>query len=277
MINYLELSYSISNAIKEHLYDDVIQNGFTGESMADHSDLKSTHDIDKITAAIASDILSEFKCNIFIESVKNKIHDDAEFSVYIDPIDGSLNWERGVGDPCVVIAFSSKAKIQCLNDLSFAFVYGLRSHDVYYSDLDGAYFISNISNQAVTIKCSGNSSVSQATAYLRTGYGAAKQQLELTHEIYSAVRDVRGFDNAAIEMCEIARNAADVMVEARGISDFYNLLAYPILKTAGGYLTNLSGDDLGDQAVEFESIYNYIACNNSSLLLEIVSLIKKCD
>jgi len=275
MINYLELCYSVSHAIKTHLYDDVIQNGFTGENMDDHSDLKSTHDIDTITAAIASDLLADHKCNIFIESVKNKLRDDADFSIYIDPIDGSLNWERGVGDPCVVIAISEKPKIQCLNDFNFAFVYGLRSRDVYYSDSAQSYFINSISNKPVSISCAGNQAVSEATAYLRTGYGAAKPQLNHTLDLYTAVRDVRGFDNAAMEMCEIARNAADVMVEARGISDFYNLLAYPILKTAGGYLTDLNGYDLADQPIELESLYNYITCNNAALLTNVVKLLNK--
>jgi fructose-1,6-bisphosphatase/inositol monophosphatase family enzyme len=270
----LTLCNSICDAIKAHLYNDIVQHGYTGESMDDPANLKSTHDIDKITASIAATILSEHKCNIFIESVDNTIRDDAEFSIYIDPVDGSLNWERGVGDPCVVIAIAALPKIQCLNDLTFSFVYGLRSHDIYYSDLKESYFISSISNNPVSINCHGNQTVSDATVYLRSGYGAAQQQLAATLELYFAARDIRGFDNAAIEMCEIARNAADVMVEARGISDFYNLLAYPILKTAGGFLTDLSGQDLGKVPVEYNSIYNYIACNNQKLLSDIIKLVK---
>lgn len=273
-MNYLKLCYSISDAIKMRLYDDIIQHGFTGETMDDPADLKSTHDIDKLTAAIAFSILADHKCNVFIESVKNSIHDNADFSIYIDPVDGSLNWERGVGDPCVVIAISAMPRIKCLNDLSFAFVYGLRSNDVYYSDLKNSYFISNITKKPVKINCIGNHKISNATAYLRTGYGAAQQQLFHTQNLYSAVRDIRGFDNAAMELCEISRNAADVMVEARGISDFYNLLAYPILKTAGGYLTDLSGNDIGEQAIEFESRYNYIAANNRQLLSDVIKLVR---
>ncbi|MFV2059428.1 MAG: inositol monophosphatase family protein [Gammaproteobacteria bacterium] len=273
-MNYLKLCYSINDAIKNHLYDDVTRFGFTGETQDDPANLKSTHDIDKITAGIATEILRDHPCNIFIESVDEIIHDNPEFSIYIDPIDGSLNWERGVGDPCVVIAISPKPKINCLNDLTFAFVYGLRSRDIYYSDLKESTYINSISNKAITLTCQGNHTISEATAYLRCGYGAAQQQLDATLNLCFAVRDIRGFDNAAIEMCEIARNAADVMVEARGISDFFNLLAYPILKTAGGVLTDLSGHELGNVAVEFSSIYNYIACNNQSLLSETVKLIK---
>lgn len=222
----------------------------------------------------AATILQQYNCNVFIESVDNVIHDDAEFSIYIDPIDGSLNWERGVGDPCIAIALSSKPKIDCLNDFEFSYVEGLRSNDVYYSDLKNAYFISGISNKSIIINSVGVQHAAQAVAYLRTGYGAATQQLQQCKNLYPVVRDIRGFDNAAIELCEIARNAADVMVEARGISDFYNLLAYPILKTAGGYLTDLSGLDLGDQHLEFTAHYNYIACNNKQLLTSIVTLLR---
>ncbi len=269
----LKLCQTIALAIKNQLHDDVKQQGFTGETMDDHSNLKSVHEIDKITAKIATTILEQYNCNIFIESVNDVIHDDAEFSIYIDPIDGSLNWERGVGDPCIVIALSSKSKINCLNDLNFSYVEGLRSNDVYYSDLKNAYFISGISNKLITIKATGVQHASQAVAYLRTGYSAAPQQLQYCKNLYPVVRDIRGFDNAAMELCEIARNAADVMVEARGISDFYNLLAYPILKTAGGYLTDLQGNDIGQQHLEFNAHYNYIACNNKQLLTSVITLL----
>ncbi|VAW94929.1 hypothetical protein MNBD_GAMMA22-1698 [hydrothermal vent metagenome] len=272
-MNYLNLCKTISSEIKKHLVAEIKQHGFNGETMEDPSDLKSTHDIDKIAAAIALEKLSEYNCNIFIESVSNTIQNNADFSVYIDPVDGSLNWERGVGDPCVVIAISSKAKISCLKDLEFSFVYGLRSNDIYYSDLKQSYYISSLTNKTVTINCSGKQQLCDATAYLRTGYGGAQRQLDHTLALFTTVRDIRSFDNAAIEMCEIARNAADVMIEARNISDFFNLLAYPILKTAGGFLTDLSGNELAEQTLEFESNYNYIACNNTSLLNETINSI----
>lgn len=274
-MNDLKLCYLISDAIKACLFNDLQQSGFTGENMENPSDLKSTHEIDKKAASIATKLLSKYNCNVFIESVENSFDEAAEFSVYIDPVDGSLNWERGVGDPCVVIAISSKTKITCLNDLRFSFVYGLRSFDIYYSDLKQSYFISNITKKPIIINCISKKDIADATAYLRTGYGAAKQQLDRTLDLYTAVRDIRGIDNAAMEICEIARNAADVMVEARGISDFYNLLAYPILKTAGGHLTDLSGIDLGDQAIQFKSLYNYIACNNECLLTQVSNLISE--
>ncbi len=273
-MNPLKLCRAISIAIQQQLYGKIKQQGFSGETMEDPSDLKSTHDIDRIAAAIALDTLSDYNCNIFIESVNNSIKSDADFSVYIDPVDGSLNWERGVGDPCVVIALSPKPKINNLNDLNFAFVYGLRSHDIYYSDLQQSYFISSITNETVAIQCAGKQQLCDATAYLRTGYGGAKSQLDYSLALFTQVRDIRGFDNAAIEICEIARNAADIMIEARNISDFFNLLAYPILKTAGGLLTDLSGNDLAEQTLEFESNYNFIACNNHQLLNEALGVLK---
>ncbi len=273
-MNPLKLCRAISIAIQQQLYDKIKQHGFSGETMDDPTDLKSTHNIDKIAAAIALETLSNYNCNIFIESINSSIKNDADFSVYIDPVDGSLNWERGVGDPCVVIALSSKPKIHYLNDLNFAFVYGLRSHDIYYSDLQQSYFVSSITNETVAIQCAGKHRLCDATAYLRTGYGGAKSQLDYSLALFTKVRDIRAFDNAAIEMCEIARNAADVMVEARNISDFFNLLAYPILKTAGGSLTDLSGIDLAGQKLEFEANYNYIACNNSPLLEEVLDTLK---
>jgi len=273
-MDYLSLCYSISETIKSQLYTIVRDKGFTGESLQDRHNLKSTHFIDIICSNLVTEILTEFNCNIFIESVNSSLKPDADFSIYIDPIDGSLNWERGVGDPSVVIAISNKSQINCLNDFTFSFVFGLRSQDVYYSDSENAYYVSSISKNTVTIKCHGHHNIADATAYLRTGYGAAQQQLDHSLLLYTAVRDIRGFDNAAMEICEIARDAADVLVEARGISDFFNLLAYPILKSAGGYLTDLNGIDLGQQTINIDSIYNFIACNNKPLLTEVLNKLR---
>jgi fructose-1,6-bisphosphatase/inositol monophosphatase family enzyme len=76
-----------------------------------------------------------------------------------------------------------------------------------------------------------------------------------------------------MEICEIARNAADLMVEARKASDLYNLLAYPVLKFAGGFLTNLDGSFLDNEIIDTYKQYDYIAVNNQILLEKTVNVL----
>ncbi|WP_226577007.1 hypothetical protein [Microseira wollei] len=103
----------------------------------------------------------------------------------------------------------------------------------------------------------------------------AKNQLEVSFPIFLLCRDIRAIDNAGMEICEIARNAADLMIEARKGSDNYNLLAYPILKYAGGILSDLSGNSLDELSLEEEQQVDYIACNNPQLFQETLAVILK--
>jgi hypothetical protein len=64
-----------------------------------------------------------------------------------------------------------------------------------------------------------------------------------------------------MEICEIARNAADLMVEARKASDLYNLLAY------------LDGSFLDNEIIDIYKQYDYIAVNNQILLKKTVNVL----
>jgi fructose-1,6-bisphosphatase/inositol monophosphatase family enzyme len=249
--------------------------GFLGETLHDRNDLKSSHTVDDRARTVVHDILAFYRCNVFVESFCTDTGKTADFSIYVDPIDGSLNWDRGVGDPCVVITISDKPAATCLDDLIFGYVEGLRSGDIYYTRDHFAFMRSKIIGTEKQIQCSGPLRLPEATAYLRPGYSMAERQLKHTFPLFLLARDIRAIDNAGMEFCEIARNAADIMVEARNGSDFFNLLAYPILKNAGGLLVDLNGDALGPQPIEIDKPYDYIACNNRMLLDEALNVMKR--
>lgn len=273
--DYLALCRQLANAIRDYVYQEKRRQGYVGETLSDPTDLKSVHAIDAYTATLAQQVFAQYDCNLFIESLASTPRADAQFAVYIDPIDGSLNWDRGVGDPCVVIAIAEGPQAECLDDLSIAYVQGLRSGDIYYTQGERALFHSHISGQETEIACRGVTQLAQATAYLRCGYSMAERQLQHSLPLFLRARDIRAVDNAGMELCEIARNAADIMVEARHISDFFNLLAYPILRYAGGRLTDLQGNPLGPQAIQIDAPYDYIACNNAQLQDEALELIQR--
>jgi fructose-1,6-bisphosphatase/inositol monophosphatase family enzyme len=214
-----------SASIREPLYTRLRDTGFLGETLSDRNDLKSSHMVDDWARAAIRDILASYRCNVFVESIRTDISKQADFSLYVDPIDGSLNWDRGVGDPCVVIAISDKPTATCLDELTFGYVEGLRSGDIYYTKDHFVFMLNKIIGAEKQIRCSGPSRLSDATAYLRPGYSMAERQLKHTFPLFLLARDIRAIDNAGMEFCEIARGAADIMVDARNGSDFFNLLA----------------------------------------------------
>ncbi|MCL1127240.1 hypothetical protein [Shewanella surugensis] len=60
------------------------------------------------------------------------------------------------------------------------------------------------------------------------------------------------------------------MIEAREISDFYNLLSYPIVRYAGGIIVVRKGENLSNQVILPNAVYDFIASTNKPLLKEII-------
>jgi len=164
--DYFYLCKVISEKVKSELVKRLSETGFVGETLSNPNNLKSTHKIDEVAIEIVLEVLQERKCNIYMESWRAQIDDQADFSIFIDPIDGSLNWERGIGDPCIVIAVSEKKGEVKLKDLTYAYVEGFRSGDRYYTREDSAYFFSHLTQKEVPIRCQGKTSLSEAMVYL---------------------------------------------------------------------------------------------------------------
>lgn len=274
-MDYFNLSKKISRAIRKELVNRLSEIGYVGDTNTNPNDLKSTHIVDKIAIKVARDILKAYNCNVYMESYFQESKGDVDFTVFIDPIDGSLNWDRGIGDPCIAIAITNKSKNIKFMDLTFAYVEGFRSGDIYFTQDNKSYFINKITKKKTQITCNGKSKLSEAIAYLRPGYSFAKRQFEGCFPIFLLCKDIRAIDNTAIEICEVARNAADIIVEARRESDFFNLLAYPILRNAGGILSNLNGNVYDNFVINVNKKYDYIACNNTKLLNESTQILRK--
>ncbi len=273
-IDYLCLCQRVSAKVKSGLVKRLSKNGFVGNTTINPSDLKSTHDIDTLAVEIITKELRDHRCNIFMESCEGTTIEDADFSIFIDPIDGSLNWDRGVGDPCIAIAITEKLEDIRFNDLSVSYVEGFRSGDYYFTQEGKSFFVSKTTGKRYENRCRENQPLSNATCYLRPGYSLAKTAFEGSFCLFLECGDIRAFENSAMELCEIARNAADLMVETRKASDFYNLLAYPILKNAGGLVCDLGGRDIGELVIDAKKTYDFIACNNPLLLQEALSVLQ---
>lgn len=254
----------VAAEVRRRLYADRRARG-SGERLCESADLKSTHEVDQFAAAAARTAFADWHCNVVIEGEAGAVDADAAFSIYIDPVDGSLNWDRGVGDPAFVLSAAAGPRAACLDDLVFTYVAGLRSGDVYRTAAGDAWHRCTVTGIERRLATSAPVRLSEATGYLRAGYGGARRQLVRTLPLYLAARDLRALDNAAIEFGDIARNAAHFMVEARSLSDGFNLLAWPLVRAAGGVLVDLDGTDLAEQPFEPAATVDYILAGNREL------------
>jgi fructose-1,6-bisphosphatase/inositol monophosphatase family enzyme len=275
MINYLNLSKDLATKVKIGLVGALRQKGFFGVENENPEDVKSTHKADKLAIGIIEQELKDLPCQVYMESYVSKMHPDPQFTIFIDPLDGSLNWDRGVGDAAFALAIIEKPLEEVtFGDLTFSYVEGLRSGDFYYAENGKSFFHSALMQKTSQLQTHRVKNMSSAHAYLKSGYQAAQLHFTQALPLYLAVKDIRAFDQSAIEICEIARNAADIMLENRNLSDFYNLLAYPVLKFAGGSIFTLDGVDLASQKLNTEKQYDFIAGNDKELLMEALEIIR---
>ncbi len=272
-IDFTALGQDAATAVRAALLGDAARG--RGETLLDPRDLKSGHTVDDVASAAVRERIGGHDCNVYIEGETSEPDPEAAFCLYIDPVDGSLNWDRGIGDPAFVIAAAPGPAAACLDDLAFVYVEGLRTGDRYSADGASACYIEPASGERRELRCNAPDRVEAATAYLRCGYGGARRQLEHSLALMLAARDVRAFDNAATELADIARGSADFMVEARGISDGFNLLAYPLLRAAGATLVDLDGEPLAGQPFDPLQPRDYVAAGSDALARAVVDMIAR--
>ena len=275
-IDLTRLAATVAARVRETLRRRLQEHGF-GESLREPRTLKSTHEIDADAAAIARQSFDAWHCNLVIEGESGSLDPDARFCVYIDPVDGSLNWDRGTGDPAFVLAVARRAAAGCLDDLAFAYVEGLRSGDTYRVDGDRAFHRSALTGREQRLHCAAPDGLAEATGYLRAGYGGARRQLAHTLPLYLGARDLRASDNAAIEFGDVARNAAHFMVEARGLSDGFNLLAWPLVRSAGGVLRALDGSALAGQPFDPGRNTDFVLAGSRGLADDLVARMRRFE
>ena len=263
-LNYLEFSRKLSQAVKKAMLSDLADHHTQGVRSGGESS-KAVHAIDEVAYREALRMLQDVPCNVYMESFDPHLSEDAAFSLFIDPVDGSLNWDRGVGDPCFALAISPKTEAIRFCDFAYAYVEGLRSGDYYYVREGKAMHYNHLLGREMTIRSSTVEQLPEAHAYLKTGYAGASRQFYQSMPLFLSVKDIRAFDNSGMELCELARGASDLMVEARQLSDFYNLLAYPIVRAAGGIISDLDGKPIDEQLIQPDALYDFVAAGNESL------------
>ncbi|HII79427.1 MAG TPA: bifunctional fructose-bisphosphatase/inositol-phosphate phosphatase [Methanosarcina sp.] len=170
-------------------------------------------------------ILSEELGELFIGN-------SPEFTVVLDPLDGTYNASAGIPFYNVSIAFTSHD----LSDLRFGYVSNLALKEEFYAEAGkGAYLNGN------KIKPSPNSDLNNLCVSV---YGY-RHNVERTLKISSNVRRVRLFGSVALELCYVASGRLDAFVDVRKALRVTDVAAGQlILEEAGGRVTDGYGNTL---------------------------------
>lgn len=274
MQDYLKIAREISTKISDALISHLAKNGYNGIVSDNAENSKATHQVDKIASEVVINILQDVPCRIFMESFQYKSHPNPRFSIFIDPVDGSINWDRGIGDPGVCIAISNRLSEIRYKDIEFVYVRGLRTGDIYCYANGEAWYENKLTAKNWPLKLIKPIQLSDAMGYLKTGYGGARKQLDKTLPLFELCKDIRAIDNSAMELAELSRGATNFIVDARDLSDGYNLLAYPMINYSGGKITTLDGVEIGELELNPNQIINFVAASDHELHNHLLELIK---
>ncbi len=158
--------------------------------------------------------------------------DSPEFSIVIDPLDGTYNSSVDIPFYSVSIAVASHD----LSDLKFGFVSNLALCEEYYAEAGkGAYL------NGKKVKTSLKSELRELCVSV---YGY-RQNVERTRRIYKNVRRVRLLGSVALELCYVASGKLDALVDVRKALRVTDVAAGQlILAEAGGLVTDGDGNSL---------------------------------
>lgn len=154
-----------------------------------------------------------------------------EFSVVIDPLDGTYNASVGIPFYSISIAFASLD----LSSVRFGYVSNFAFCEEYYAEAGkGAYL------NEKRVKTSMNSELSDLGVSV-FGY---RQNVERTQKIYKKVRRVRLLGSVALELCYVASGKLDAFIGVRRTRVTDVAAGQLILTEAGGLVTDRNGNSL---------------------------------
>ncbi len=158
--------------------------------------------------------------------------DSPEFSIVLDPLDGTYNSSVGIPFYSISLAVTSFD----LSDLRFGYVSNLALCEEYYAEAGkGAYL------NGKSIKPSLNTDLRELCVSV---YGY-RQNIERTRKIYKNIRRVRLFGSVALELCYVASGRLDALVDVRNALRVTDVAAGQlILEEAGGLVTDGYGNSL---------------------------------
>ncbi len=181
---------------------------------------------------LVKSILSQFPDHSIEAEESGITNGEKEHSWYIDPVDGTSNYARGVPIFCVSVAYAHLGKIQkaCAYD-------PLRNEFFYASRGRGAFLNKDRIRVSATEKL--------INSMLVTGfpYDLEKQDKNIAHfvNLITKVQTIRRLGSAVLDQVYVAAGRLDGYWET-GVSSWDIAAGTLIIEEAGGHVTNMNGD-----------------------------------
>ncbi|MDQ6963455.1 MAG: inositol monophosphatase family protein, partial [Mariprofundales bacterium] len=161
---------------------------------------------------------------------------EPEFLLVFDPVDGSTNATCGIPFFCTSLALCEKTTGATFNDVTMAAVTCIDGTTYSAVKNRGAF----VNGKPIAEGKKGRRTKPVLTIY---SYGAKTIPSGLIELEKHVIQRVLG--SIALEMCYVADNRLDGIVEVRGLISSYDIMASQlILKEAGGRISDLKGGEI---------------------------------
>ncbi|MFQ6084668.1 MAG: inositol monophosphatase family protein [Candidatus Bathyarchaeia archaeon] len=220
-------------------------------------------EIDLIAERILRDVLLDLGTPVIIVSEDarmSKLGERPEFTIIADPLDGTTNFIRGVPFYSFSLALAKPEARPRLSDVFAGLVMDLCHNEV---------FLAQYEEGSRGLKARTNDLQTKPLVSLYA-YG-----VKIDPKHFNAYQHLigRGLGSLALETCYVARGRIDAVVDIRGVARAVDIAgAIPILKEAGGKITDPRGRDL-DVLLDALPKLSFIAARSDSVLKRIVSLL----
>ena len=228
-----------------------------GSNIGIGADGTTTKFIDKVAEDAAIRFLKRSKAEVNILSEEVGLIDNGcEYTLVLDPIDGTRNAYRGIPFYSISIAIG-KSKI---SDVEYGIVKNIPTGDTFIAEKGNGAFYNN--NKIFVPDVPDNEPLSSLSL--------GKNCNDLTIKL--AKKDkVRSLGSASLEMCMVAIGALDYYVVGREYIRVVDIAASTlILREAGGFVTNVFGKDL-DLPFNFDEKTSVVAACSKDLVKNLIS------
>ena len=228
-----------------------------GTNVGIGADGTPTKYIDQLAEDVAIDLVkkSGLDVNILSEEI-GFLDNGGDYTFVLDPIDGTRNAYRGIPFYSTSLAVGKSA----ISDVEYGIVKNIPTGDIFIAEKNqGAFYNKNrFTVPEVPDK--------EILSSLALGINCDKKTLSL------AKKDkVRSLGSASLEMCMVAIGALDFYVVGQEYIRVIDIAASTfILREAGGFVTNISGEQL-DMPFNLEVRSSVVVACNEELIRKITS------
>lgn len=182
-----------------------------------------------------------------------------EYTIIIDPVDGSDNFARRLGMTGFSVAAIPEGQALTIDNVQYGFVGHIFIKKIFTSQKGkGAY----CNDEKITASRETNLKKSLITVY---SLGNRKEFLDRVYPLLQQMPSMRCFGSAAYEICQVAAGGLEGYIDVRNLCTPENFMAAAMMvQEAGGVVT----DDRGEPLIPIPQLdygYNIVISGNREL------------